>query len=223
MLGLDDFAIRRGHADGTVLVDLATRRPIDLLADRDAATFAAWLKAHPGTEVVCRDRAGAYAQGAPQAAPAALQVADRWQVWNNLAGHVEGTVARHRACLRADARHDQQVATVEPAAATEHDTDAHAEAEVQTEQQAAVAREAVLTARFEQRALVVRTRERYAAVQALRAQGKGTKPTMRELGLAKETVRRFYRAKASRSCWPRPATAAAGCWRRSSPTCTSAW
>jgi transposase len=67
--------------------------------------------------------------------------------------------------------------------------------EAEAEQQAAMAREAVLTERFEQRALVVRTRERYAAVQALRAQGKGIKPIMRELGLAKQTVRRFSRAQ----------------------------
>ena len=189
MLGVDDVAIRRGHVYGTVLVNLATRRPIDLLADRDAATFAAWLDEHPGTKVVCRDRAGADADGACQGAPAALQVADRWHLWNNLAGHVERTVARHRACLWVDPQ-DQHAATSKPPAETEQAANVDAE----LERQAAMAIAAAHAEQLEQRALVVRTRERYAAVQALRAQGKGIKPIMRELGLAKQTVRRFYRA-----------------------------
>jgi len=191
VLGVDDFAIRRGHHYGTVLVNMATHRPIELLPDRDAASFAAWLEAHPGTKVICRDRAGAYAEGAKQAAPAALQVADRWHLWHNLAGYVEKTVARHRGCLHADSddQHDAtHDATIEPAAGQQQPTAADAE------QQAALARAAVQATQFEQRALVARTRERYAAVQALRAQNKGIKPIMRELGLAKETVRRFYRA-----------------------------
>jgi len=175
VLGVDDFALRRGRVYGSVLVDMATRRPVDLLPDREGSTFAGWLRAHPGTEVICRDRASAYADGARSGAPAAIQIADRWHLWHNLAGYVEKTVARHRACLR-------EQPTAEPVAAQAPVTDAQqAAAVVQAEQ-------------FEQRALVARTRERYAAVQALRAQGKGIKTIKRELGLAKETVRRFCRA-----------------------------
>ena len=178
ILGVDDFAFRRGRDYGTMLVDAETGRPVDLLRDREADTLAGWLKEHPGTEVICRDRAGAYADGARQGAPDADQVADRWHIYHNLCEHVEKAVARHRSCLE------------EPAPGPEPQGPG-AEQAAPDPQQAAVAAAAQ---RAEESALAVRTRQRYEQVQALRAQGKGIKPIMRETGLAKETVRRFYRA-----------------------------
>jgi transposase len=178
VLGVDDFAFRRGRDYGTVLVNAETGAPVDLLRDREAGTFAGWLKKHPGTEVICRDRAGAYADGARQGAPHAVQVADRWHLYHNLAGHVEKAVARHRGCL------EEPVPEPDP----EETADGHAAADLQQAAADAAAR------RAEKSALAVRTRQRYEQVQALRAQGKGIKPIMRETGLAKETVRRFYRA-----------------------------
>jgi transposase len=77
MLGVDDWAIHKGLTCGTILADLERQRPVDVLPDRSGATLATWLKAHPGVKVITRDRGGAYAEGARDGAPDAIQVADR--------------------------------------------------------------------------------------------------------------------------------------------------
>ncbi len=179
ILGVDDFAFRRGRDYGTILVNVETGKPVDVLRDRESDTLANWLKDHPGTTVICRDRAGAYADGARQGAPGAIQVADRWHIWHNLCEHTGKAAAKHRSCL--------QEPGTEPGPGSDGE-----EQDAPDLQQAAIAAAAK---RAEESALAVRTRERYDLVQGLKAQGKGIKPIKRETGLAKETVRRFYYAE----------------------------
>lgn len=76
VLGIDDWAFKKGHTYGTILVDLEKRKPIDLLPDRKVDTVKRWLEAHPGIEIISRDRATCYSQAAKLGAPQAIQVAD---------------------------------------------------------------------------------------------------------------------------------------------------
>jgi transposase len=188
VLGVDDFALRRGHRYGTLLVDVESRRPVDVLADRTAQTVADWLAAHPGVQIICRDRASAYAEAAEQGAPDAIQVADRWHIWANLAQAVERAVAPHQDCLTAALTvatgHTTEDETTD-ADETVHDGRPNPDAHPQPAPIAPAER----TDRW-----AVRARERYAAVHALLAEGVTIRDIGRRLGLARGTVRRFARA-----------------------------
>src|SRR5260370_14574935 len=99
-LGIDDFSFRRGCRFGTILVNLESRRVVDLLPDREADTSAAWMRQHPDLKAVSRDRGGAYASAAAQGAPQATQCAERFHMIKNLGEAVEDLLTRHLSASR---------------------------------------------------------------------------------------------------------------------------
>jgi transposase len=109
-LGIDDFSFRRGLRFGTILVNLESRRVVDLLPNREAATSAAWMRHQLDLMAVSRDRGGAYASAAAQGAPQAMQCADRFHLMKNLGEAVEDLLARH---LSASRKHQVEVALEE--------------------------------------------------------------------------------------------------------------
>ncbi|MFE2945100.1 ISL3 family transposase [Streptomyces sp. NPDC059255] len=188
VLGVDDFALRKGNLYATILIDLEARRPLDVLPGRDAAPLAAWLRGHPEVEVICRDRAGAYAEGARAGAPQAMQVADGWHLWRNLAEALEKTVGAHHGCIRA--------AFATPRVITQPTEEDQVTKEPPgVEAVRFVAPDGTLDLLGRPRRLVIRTTERYEAVQQRLAEGKTLRAIGRELRLDHSTVRRFARAR----------------------------
>ena len=190
VLGIDDFALRKGHVYGTVLVNMGTGDVADLLPDREAATVEAWLKAHPGAKVICRDRAGAYAEGARAGAPGAIQVADRWHLWHNLAEYAGKTAARHRGCLlaaghRAQAGGDREGEGEAPSRGSCPEPGDQAQPD------------GFLDACGRERRLVTRTRERYADIRARLDANQSLSAISRATGLDRKTVQRFARAQSA--------------------------
>lgn len=182
ILGVDDFALRRGRKYGTILIDLERRCRVDVLPDRTAETLANWLAAHPGVEVISRDRGGAYADGGRQGAPEAEQVADRFHLVVNLRESVERLVVRkHRALGQAAAacRDHADAAPTEPEAHPPPDAPS------------------LMTRDEEDReARRGRRLERYETVRAMREDGVSINGIARQLGMGRHTVRRFLRADA---------------------------
>lgn len=101
VLGVDDWALCKGQRYGTILVDLEKRQPVDLLPDRSADTLANWLQEHPGVEIISRDRANEYIEGASRGAPDAIQVADRFHLLQNVREMLQRLLERHESALRA--------------------------------------------------------------------------------------------------------------------------
>ncbi|HUS15823.1 MAG TPA: ISL3 family transposase [Chloroflexia bacterium] len=188
-IGIDDFALRRGRRDGTIIIDLDTHRPVDVLADRQAATVAAWLRTHPEVTTVARDRAGAYAEGIRQGAPAATQVADRWHVLKNLGDALERVVSQHGVALRAAACTESAEPAESAVAAASGGADQPAGAVPRPDPDPPPTLPTPPCSLGDRR-----QQERFAAIQALHAAGASVSAIARTLGLTRTTVRRYVRA-----------------------------
>src|SRR3954467_4756623 len=189
VLGVDDWAWRKGQSYGTILCDLERGRRVDLLPDRTAETLAAWLKDHPSVEIVVRDRAGAYAQGARQGAPQAIQVADRWHLLRNGSDALRSVLDHHHRHLDEAAQIDAAV-TVEPAV-NDNTLDATSTLDAASAQDTGLP-----VTKAEQRSLDAQQRRdaRFEEAVGLREQGMTIRGIARTLGVGRKTVRRWLRA-----------------------------
>jgi transposase len=179
VIGVDDWAWRRGHHYGTIICDLERRCVVDLLPDRSADTLASWLEQHGGeVTIVSRDRSGAYADGIRAGAPEATQVADRWHLLVNCSDALRHMLDRHQRQLR-EAAHacavgERVAAQAPPRARTRRRTPTQAERQKAYRQEPRQAR--------------------YAAVAELHRQGVPIRRIARQLGMARNAVRRWLRA-----------------------------
>ena len=201
VLGVDEWAKRKGQSYGTILVDLEAHRPVDLLPDKSAESFAAWLKEHPGVEVISRDRGVEYMKGATEGAPDADQVADRWHLLTNLRDTMKRLLESTRACLKAaaekatDESQDESRERKQEQVSATHAESADKPAEtkpIETKQIDATPR-----TRAEQKKLARHAirQERYEAVCQLHQQGVSIRGIARRLRLSRPTVRKYIEAE----------------------------
>nr|WP_328702494.1 ISL3 family transposase [Belnapia arida] len=184
VLAVDDWAWRRGHRYGTVLVDLERNRVVDLVPKRSAESLAAWLKANPGVAVVARDRAGVYADGVRQGAPDAVEVTDRWHLLRNLGDAVHAAAERHHAAARRVAR---QVMRQPGVPSTSAPADSACPG---------AARRQIVPA-------LERRQSRFDEAARLHAAGTSLTAISRQLGADRKTLRRWLRAGTVPS-WQQP-------------------
>jgi transposase len=178
VLGVDDWALRKGSTYGTILVDLERGCIVDLLPDRTPETLAAWLCVHPGVEIVSRDRAEAYAEGIRQGAPNALQVADRWHLLSNLAEAVHRILQQHHTAV-------ERALTQAAPAAAQAPTGTGAEAAQ------SAATPATIASQPPPSPADLRRQQRIETVQKLQQHGQTQRAIAHQLGLSTKTVRRY--------------------------------
>ena len=187
VLGVDDFAFRRGAIYGTILLDLERHQLVDLLPDRTAETFAGWLRHHPGVKFISRDRGGSYAEGARLGAPDAVQIADRFHLLKNLTESLDHLLLCEHHVLEAVAQ-GLQAPDSPPLSGPVPEL-------VARHRQPRQVRES--TIRRERR------QARFAAVIEAQQQGHSLRTIAAQLGLARNTVRKYIRLEAAPDPAPR--------------------
>lgn len=180
MLGVDEWAWKKGQRYGTILVDLERRHVVDLLPDRSADSFATWLQAYPSVEVISRDRSNLYADGAARGAPKAVQVADRWHLLHNLTDAIERILERRSAVIRRVAI-PETPSSSRPEDATELAGPSPTPSPPRTER-----------AKTTRRA---RRLDRYHQVVEMRQRGLSQSSIARQVGLDVRTIRRWLSAE----------------------------
>ncbi len=196
VLGADDWAQRKGHSYGTILVDLETHKPVDLLPDRSAESFAKWLEDHPGVEIISRDRGVEYIKGATEGAPDADQVADRWHLLSNLRDTMKRLLESKSACLKAaadESNHTEAAAREQMELSVSHAEKPNAEA---TRKAAELPDASAKLTKAEKRKLEgqARRQERYEAVKELHDQGLYIAEIARLLNMDWKTVSKYVQA-----------------------------
>lgn len=194
VLGVDDWARLRGQEYGTILVDLERHLPVELLPDRTAETLARWLKEHPGVEIIARDRAGAYAEGARQGAPNAVQVADRFHLLMNVGDALERVLARKYICLKEAAAAVDRLSTPATAGLEQVAPQAESGVPIPSAAGSTTLREPSTREGQLKGARRARRLELYESAIALYQQGLSQREIGRRLGIGKNTVKRFVRA-----------------------------
>ena len=191
IVGIDDWAIARGHRYGTIIVDLQTRQPIDILDGRDSTIVAGWLRQHPTVRLVARDRAGAYSDAVHTVDASIEQVADRWHLLANMREAVEHLLIRQGAKLREAAKALSESIRIEGQAVT---ANTHRKVlPLNAWQRLGVERRAVRLARYEE---VVRRR--------------GLGESFKHIGLAMDIDQRIVSKFAGAGSFPERAPRARG-------------
>jgi len=198
VLGVDDWALRKGHTYGTILIDQERHRPVALLAGREASALTQWLQEHPGVEVITRDRAEAFAQGAAQGAPDAVQVADRWHLFKNASDALERVLQRHRTVMAQSA---EAVSAPEDKAAPEVSTPREVTPSEAVPSEAPTSAKASLAA-----ARQAARQTLYDDVQRLHAEGHSIYAISERLEVSRPTVRKYLRSPSCPQRAPRRTT-----------------